>query len=205
MRHISIISSSVREGRKSHNVSLYFQNYLNENKLATTEIIDLKVYNFPIFEGTLKTLIDPAENVLEFSDKIKSAEGIIIVTPEYNGGYPASLKNAIDLLYEEWKHKPIGIVTVSSGPFAGSQALVSLQFTLWKMMAWTIPAMFSVPTVDKAYDENGKAMDKSNSDKLAAIFIKELLWCIEADRAPQHQPALSLLHSKKQNHVNTKH
>ena len=190
MPHIAIISSSVRRERKSHNVALYFKTYLEENNLSTAEILDLKEYNFPIFEGTLKTLIDPAENVLEFEAKIKSSEGIIIVTPEYNGGYPASLKNAIDLLYEEWKHKPIGIVTVSSGPFAGSQALVSLQFTLWKMMAWTIPAMFSVPTVDKAYDENGKAMDKSNSDKLAAVFIKELLWCIEADRAPQHQLAL---------------
>lgn len=57
-------------------------------------------------------------------------------------------------------------------------------------MAWTIPAMFTVPTADKAYDENGKAMDKVNSDKLAAIFIKELLWCIEADTVPQHQLAL---------------
>lgn len=185
MPHIAIISSSVRTERKSHNVALYFQNYLKETNLATTELLDLKEYNFPIFEGTLTTLIDPAENVLEFATKIKSAGGIIIVTPEYNGGYPASLKNAIDLLYEEWKHKPIAIVTVSSGPFAGSQALVSLQFTLWKMRAWTIPAMFSVPTVDKAYDEKGKPMDKLNSDKLAAIFIQELLWCIEADQAPK--------------------
>ncbi len=190
MSHISIISSSVREGRKSHNVVLYFQNYLIENKLATTEIIDLKEYNFPIFESTLKLMNNPAKNILEFANRIKSSDGIIIVTPEYNGGYPASLKNAIDLLYEEWKHKPIAIVTVSSGPFAGNQALVSLQFTLWKMKAWTIPAMFSVPTVDKAYDENGKAMDKLNSDKLAAVFIKELLWCIEADKAPQRQSAL---------------
>jgi len=53
MRHVSIISSSVREGRKSHFVSLYFQQYLIENNLATTEIIDLKAYNFPIFQGTL--------------------------------------------------------------------------------------------------------------------------------------------------------
>jgi len=187
MRHVSIISSSIREGRKSHNVALYFQNYLTENKLATSEIIDLKAYNFPIFAGTIKTLIKPAENVLDFAGKIKSSDGVIIVTPEYNGGYPASLKNAIDLLYDEWKHKPVAIATVSSGPFAGSQVLVALQFTLWKMMAWTIPAQFSVPTVDKAYDETGKALDKLNSDKLAAIFIKELLWCIEADKAPKHQ------------------
>ncbi len=185
MPHISILSSSVRTGRKSHHVALYFQQYLKENNLATTEMLDLKEYNFPIFDGTLKTLIDPAENVLEFAAKIKSSDGIIIITPEYNGGYPASLKNAIDLLYDEWKHKPIGIVTVSSGPFGGSQALVSLQFTFWKMMAWTIPAMFSVPTVDKSFDENGKPMDKLNSDKLAAIFMQELLWCIQADKAPK--------------------
>jgi NAD(P)H-dependent FMN reductase len=187
MRHISIISSSIREGRKSHNVSLYFQNYLNENKLATSEILDLKAYNFPLFQDTLKTQVNPAENVLEFADKIHASDGIILVTPENNGGYPASLKNAIDLLYDEWNHKPIAIATVSAGPFGGNQALVALQFTLWKMMAWTIPAMFSVPSVEKAYDENGNALDKMNSDKFAAIFIKELLWCIEADRAPTHQ------------------
>lgn len=184
MRHISIISSSVREGRKSHNVSLYFQNYLIENKLATTEIIDLKEYNFPIFQGTIKTLINPSEGVLQFAQKVTSSHGIIIVTPEYNGGYPASLKNAIDLLYDEWKHKPIAIATVSDGPFGGSQAMVALQFTLWKMKAWTIPEMFSVPTVDKSYDAKGNAMDKPASDKLADIFIKELLWCIEADIEP---------------------
>ena len=53
-------------------------------------------------------------------------------------------------------------------------------------MAWTIPANFYILTVDKAYDENGKAMDKANSDKLAAFFIKKLLWCIEADKEPKH-------------------
>lgn len=179
MKKISIISASVREGRKSHYVSKYFQSYLTQNKLANAEIIDLKTYQFPIFEETLKTMANPAINVLKFAQKIKSSDGIIIVTPEYNGGYPASLKNAIDLLHEEWYHKPVAIVTVSSGPFAGSQALVSLQFTLWKMMALTIPAMFSVPIVEKAYDENGKALDKPNSDKLAEVFIKELLRCIE--------------------------
>ena len=81
MRHISIISSSVREGRKSHNVSLYFHNYLIENMLATREILDLKAYNFAIFEGTLKTLIHPAENVLEFVDKIKSSANTSHRTP----------------------------------------------------------------------------------------------------------------------------
>lgn len=182
MRHIAIISSSVREGRKSHNVVLYFQSYLQENKLATTEILDLKEYNFPLFQGTLKTLIKPAKNVLEFADKIKLADGIIIVTPEYNGGFPASLKNAIDLLYDEWHGKPICISTVSAGTFGGSQTLVSLQFILWKIGAWTVTNMFPVPNVAKSFDNKGNALDKSATDKLAKVFLAELLESIEANK-----------------------
>jgi NAD(P)H-dependent FMN reductase len=181
MPNIAIISSSIRPDRNSHRIALYFKNYLEENKLANPYIIDLREFNFPIFDNKLSLQKNPSAKLVEFAEKIKSSEGIIMVTPEYNGSYPASLKNAIDVLYDEWKHKPIAIVTVSAGPFGGSQALVALQFTLWKMKAWTIPAMFSVPNVQKGYDEKGNATDKATTDKLAAVFIKELLWCVEAD------------------------
>lgn len=182
MDKISIISSSIREERNSHRVALYFNKYLGGNNLAYAEIIDLKEYNFPLFKGTLKTQKNPPANAVAFASKIKSSDGIIIVMPEYNGGIPASLKNAVDLLYEEWRHKPVGIVTVSAGPFAGTQALVALQFTLWKMKAWTITEMFSVPKVQDAYDEDGNPTDKPLTDKLTEVFVKELLWCIKADK-----------------------
>jgi NAD(P)H-dependent FMN reductase len=182
MPHIAIISSSVRRERKSHRVALYFQNYLKANHLATSEILDLKEYNFPIFEDTIKTLQNPTEKILDFTNKIKSANGIIIVTPEYNGGFPASLKNVIDLLYDEWQGKPISISTVSSGVFGGSQALVSLQFILWKIGACTVTNMFPVPNVEKTFDENGKAIDSIATDKLAKVFIAELLESINANQ-----------------------
>lgn len=181
MQHIAIISSSVRRERKSHSVALYFKNYLEENHLASAEIVDLKEYNFPIFEDTIKTLPNPSEKVLDFANKIKAADGIIIVTPEYNGGYPASLKNVIDLLYDEWHGKPISISTVSSGIFGGSQALVSLQFSLWKIGAWTVTNMFPVPNVAKTFDETGKALDKVATDTLAAAYIEELLECVKVN------------------------
>lgn len=179
MQHIAILSSSVRRERKSHSVALYFKNYLEENNLASAEIVDLKEYNFPVFEDTIKTLPNPSEKVLDFANKIKAADGIIIVTPEYNGGFPASLKNVVDLLYDEWHGKPISICTVSSGIFGGSQALVSLQFTLWKIGAWTVTNMFPVSNVEKTFDENGKALDKVTTDKLAAAYIGELLKCVK--------------------------
>jgi NAD(P)H-dependent FMN reductase len=179
MKNIAIISASVRLGRKSHRVALYLKHYLEENKIAQVEIIDLAELNFPIFEERLRLIPNPPPQALAFAEQIQSAEGIIIVTPEYNGGYPASLKNAIDLLYSEWKHKPIAISTVSEGAFGGSQVITSLQFTLWKIGALTVPTMFPIATVDKTFDEKGQPTDPEATNKRAAGFIKELVWLMD--------------------------
>ncbi|GAC1400621.1 MAG: NAD(P)H-dependent oxidoreductase [Sediminibacterium sp.] len=180
MPHITIISASVRTARNSHRVALYFKKYLEENNLATVEILDLNEYQFPVFNERLRFQTNPPANVLAFAEKIKTTEGVLIVTPEYNGGYPASLKNVVDLLYDEWHRKPIAIATISDGIFGGTQVITSLQFSLWKIRAWTVPAMFPVPKVREVFDEAGNPSDKEGTDKRASLFIKELLWCIEA-------------------------
>lgn len=183
MPKIAIISASVRKGRKSHSVALYFQNYLTQKQLAETEIIDLDVYNFPIFEERLRLIENPTAEMLQLSKTITEVDGVIIVTPEYNGGYPASLKNVIDLLYAEWKRKPIGVATVSAGPFGGSQVITSLQFSLWKIGALVVPAMFPVAAVEKAFSENGTPTDQETTDKRATAFVNELLFWIKAKAA----------------------
>ncbi len=183
MPKIAIISSSVRKGRKSHNVALYFKNYLTQNQLANAEIIDLAEYNFPVFEERLRLIENPTEAMLQLAKTITEVDGVIIVTPEYNGGYPASLKNVIDLLYAEWKRKPIAIATVSAGPFGGSQVITSLQFSLWKIGALTVPAIFSISAVDKSFSEDGKPADQEATDKRAGNFINELLYWIKAKQS----------------------
>ena len=189
MPHIAIIAASVRTGRKSPRVALYFKHYMEEHNLATVEILDLQQYNFPIFNERLRFQESPSAQVLEFAGKIKAADGVLIVTPEYNGGYPASIKNVTDLLYDEWHRKPVAISTASDGVFGGTQVITSLQFTLWKIRAWTVPAMFPVPKVNEAFDEDGVPADKAGTDKRALGFINELLWCIEAGkRMVDHTP-----------------
>jgi NAD(P)H-dependent FMN reductase len=182
MYHISIISSSIRTGRKSHNVALYLQHYLNENRLATVEILDLASYNFPIFEERLKNQPNPSLVSLEFKNKIISSDGIIIVTPEYNGSIPASLKNIIDLLYEEWHRKPVAFSTVSSGDFGGLQALAHLQFIFWKVRAWTFTANFPVSKVQDKFDDLGLPTNKQETDEFAEKFMTEFFQCIEASQ-----------------------
>lgn len=180
MPEILIISASVREGRNSHRIALFFKKYLEENKLASASIADLNEYKFPLFNERLMFQKDPAANVLEFAGRVKKADGVIIVTPEYNGGYPASLKNVVDLLYDEWHHKPIAISTVSNGSFGGSQVITSLQFSLWKIRALTVTAQFPVPTAHKGFTEDGSPVNPEVENKRAAGFINELLWFIKA-------------------------
>jgi NAD(P)H-dependent FMN reductase len=182
MALISIISSSVRDGRNSHRVALFLHDYITENNLAVSEIIDLKEYRFLVFEERLRLQKNPSERMIQFAEKITLSDGIIIVTPEYNGSIPASLKNVVDLLYDEWHHKPVAISTVSTGAFGGSQALVTLQFVLWKMHAWTVPATLQVASVTEKFDEDGNAVNVKEMTQLTGVFIRELSWCMEANK-----------------------
>ncbi len=180
MKHIAIISSSVRRGRNSHRVALWFRSYLESNALASVSLIDLEEYNFPIFHERLKFQDEPHPGAVALSGIIRSADGVIIVTPEYNGGYPASLKNVVDLLTDEWRRKPVAISTVSDGSFGGTQVITSLQFSLWKQGALTVPAMFPVPKAPEAFSADGVPADGKSVSKRTARFVNELLWWIEA-------------------------
>lgn len=179
MKKIAIISASVRAGRKSHAVALFLRNHIENKNIARVEILDLKQYDFPLFEERLSYQKVRNEDASAFAEKIREADGVIIVTPEYNGGYPASLKNVIDLLYDEWQKKPVAIATVSDGSFGGSQVITSLQFVLFKIGAHIVPATFPVPYVDKNFDEVGNPSDRQVQEKRADKFIRKLLDCID--------------------------
>jgi NAD(P)H-dependent FMN reductase len=179
MHHIAIISASVRTGRNSHRVALFFKKFIETHNLAAVEILDLQAYNFPVFEERLQYQKQPSEDMLDFAERIRKAHGVLIVTPEYNGGYPASLKNVIDLLYTEWKRKPVAIASVSDGSFGGTQVVTSLVFTLWKIGALLVPAMYPVPNVQDAFDAAGHPADAEATGKRARRFLDELVWCMD--------------------------
>lgn len=175
MPHIEIISASIRVGRQSHKVALFFKKFLETRKLATASILDLKEYNFPLFDERLSKQQNPLPAATEFSERVSKASAVIIVTPEYNGGYPASIKNVVDLLYKEWRHKPVALAAASDGQFGGTQVITSLQFSLWKIGALMVPARFHAANVIEAYDDNGEPREKELTEKLAAGFVNEIL------------------------------
>ncbi|MBK6882042.1 MAG: NAD(P)H-dependent oxidoreductase [Flavobacteriales bacterium] len=102
MLHIALISASVRTDRKSHHVALHLKRSIEATD-HSVDLLDLKEFDFPLFEERLKFMKEPLAKVVDFAERIRKADGVIIVTPEYNGSFPASLKNVIDLLTEDWK------------------------------------------------------------------------------------------------------
>lgn len=178
--HITIISGSVREGRKSHRVALHIQRASLASGISA-EILDLKRFAFPLFTERLKNQKLPDSGTLDFADRVRRSDGVVIVTPEYNGSFPASVKNIVDLLVEEWRRKPVAICTVSDGSFGGTQAITSLLFGLWKIKAWVVAHM-PVPKVAESFDEEGVPRDAEGWNKRTQALLDELGWAMEARR-----------------------
>ncbi|MCB9169857.1 MAG: NAD(P)H-dependent oxidoreductase [Flavobacteriales bacterium] len=179
---IRILSASIRQGRNSHRVALYLRDRIEEPGRDRATVLDLNALDLPLFHERLRFMTDPPAVAKDLSSSIGKADGVIIVTPEYNGGYPAALKNVVDLLYDEWHRKPVAIVTASDGSFGGTQVITSLQFTLWKMRAWTVPTMMPVPHVQEAFDEAGKPADRTTWGARSDRLLNELTWCMTARR-----------------------
>jgi NAD(P)H-dependent FMN reductase len=179
MYYIPIILGSVRRGRQSSKPAKFILNRLRQTGTVETEILDLLEYNFPIMEERLRLRDNPPSGLTDFAGKIARADGFVIVTPEYNSGYPGVLKNCLDYFLPEFKRKPVGIISVSGGPFGGLSALGQLRIVLLAMGAIPIPVGFPVVKVQDSFTDDGEPTDPIY-EKSAAVFIDELLWLVKS-------------------------
>jgi len=179
MYYIPVILGSTRRNRESAKVAGFALASLHNIQCVSTELIDLKELNLPIMEERLRFRSDPPLQVNDFSNKINRADAIVIVTPEYNSGYPGVLKNALDYLKEEYRRKPFGIITVSSAWSGGILCLAALRQVILHLGGVPIPAILPVPQVQEAFDDEGNPRDQRFRDH-AKSYFDELLWFTEA-------------------------
>jgi NAD(P)H-dependent FMN reductase len=175
---IPVIVGSTRRGRQTPKVARFIQRRLERDEIES-DLLDLAEYDFPIMEERLRQRDDPPRGLTEFSERIASADALVIVTPEYNSGYPGVLKNALDYLLPEYRRKPVGIISVSAGPWGGLSALAQLRQVILSLGALPIPAKFPVRQVQSSFNEDGETEDPAY-EKSAERFIDELLWYTEA-------------------------
>jgi len=188
MRKLAIISSSVREGRLSHRVALYTQDYIRKNHPeAEVEIIDLLEYDFPLFRERLAFQKNPSEVVLEFTERFNAAEGLIIVSPVYNADFPAALKNVIDLYDKEWKCKPCGVISVTSGAVPPIATIQKIQTLLLKLGALVAPALSTVIKAEESFTPEGVPADPTRAESTVRPLLDELLWLMEKTEKQTNQ------------------
>jgi NAD(P)H-dependent FMN reductase len=176
---IAVVLGTTRIGRQSENVALELVSRLKTDKDVEIIFLDIAQYPFPVFEERILLHPNPPKGLLDFSHELSQAQGIIFVIPEYNGSLPGTFKNAFDHFYAEYKGKPIGVVCVSDGKFAGVQASLQLQTLILHVFAYPMPVKLLVPFVGKAFDENGKLIDET-LDKGMTRFIYEYKWFAKA-------------------------
>jgi NAD(P)H-dependent FMN reductase len=179
MFYIPVILGSVRRNRESIKVATFAVDTLKELGGVTTELLDLKELDLPVMEERLRFRNDAPVSVAAFSSKINQADSIVIVTPEYNSGYPGVLKNALDYLKDEYRRKPFGIITVSAAETGGILCLVALRQVVLHLGGVPIPAALLVSRVKESFASNGRPSDPAFA-KRAKSYFDELLWFTEA-------------------------
>ncbi len=175
MLSIPVVVGSVRRGRMSPRVAAFVQRKLVETGAVESPLLDLAEYDFPPMEERFGHRDDPPAGLAEFAATVAAADGLVIVSPEYNRSYPGVLKNALDYLWAEFNRKPFGLVTVSSGGFGGVSCMGQLQLLALGLGAFPMPANLPVSNVEESFAEDGTPNDASWEAR-GAYFAAELVW-----------------------------
>jgi NAD(P)H-dependent FMN reductase len=172
--HIPIILGTAREGRESEKAAKFMLQEATKYGLKNTEIIDVRDFRIKATDNTLGL-----PEAKKLSQKIKKADGLIIVTPEYNHGYPGELKMMLDMLYEEYFQKPVGFCGVSFGALGGARSVEQLRLVCIEFHMVPIREAVYFPTIQKLFDENGAIKDESVHGRVGK-FLDELVWYAKA-------------------------
>ena len=174
MKHVGIILGSTRQGREGDKVATWVYNHTNEQTAAHYELIDLRDWPLPFFDSPDSpgeiingNYDDPQTRA--WSEKISSFDGFIIVTPEYNHGYPGVLKNALDHLFSEWNGKPVSFVGYGVGA-GGTRAVEQLRQVVIELRMIPLYSEVCLPRPWSAFDDNGETKDTNLLKKLLGIF-----------------------------------
>lgn len=174
---IPVILGTGREGRQSE-------------KAARFVATEASLFGFD------SPLLDVQEFKPQFTDRDKVNEswhnlalkshGFIIVSPEYNHGYPGELKILLDGLYTEYNRKPVGICGVSSGFLGGARMVEVLRLSLIELQMIPIRNAMYFGNILNLFNESGDIIDESYKERIK-IFFEELKWYAEALKNKKEQ------------------
>ncbi|GAC1487954.1 MAG: hypothetical protein NVS1B13_16330 [Flavisolibacter sp.] len=148
---VEIISGSSRQESLTHRIALHLEKLLQEISTHEVHIIDVRENFLPPLQKVFNAPKESPKELRPLAQSMFEADAYILVSPEYNGSYPASLKNLLDH-FPKQQHKTFGIVTASPGPLGGIRAALQLQQLVFALFGIGSPFMLITPGDDKKFD-----------------------------------------------------
>lgn len=171
---ILAFAASLRKGSYNRKLIQQAAEILKEAPDILLDHADYREFEMPIYDGDLEESAGIPPGGREFIRRIQAADGLVISTPEYNGGIPGTLKNAIDWASRDdsdpFEKKPILLLGASPGRLGAVRGLWHTRVPLEAMGAYVYPEMFGAPGARQAFDDSGAFVDPKNRDRLEALI-----------------------------------
>ncbi len=178
---ISVIVGSTRQGRFSEKPAQWILQRLQKREGIQARLLDLRDFPMPFFDQAATPAMPgraPYENevVKRWTAEIAASDGFVFVTPEYNYGPSAVLKNAIDWVYPEWNHKAAAFVGYGSA--MGARGIQQLRETMIEVQIAPVRSSVHIPVATLWAHYQGGDVNKglAELEKQAQTMIDDLLW-----------------------------
>lgn len=180
---VLVVYGSVRRDRQGIGLARYLVRRLEERGVDA-DLADPAEIALPLLDRMYKEYApgEAPEPMERLAGMIRRADGVLVVSGEYNHGIPPALKNLLDHFLEEWYFRPAAIACYSAGRYGGVRAAMQLRMTLAELGMPTISSLLPVPSVSDAVDPEGEPRE-AWLDRATEGFLDELLWWAEAAKA----------------------
>ncbi|MFE0178758.1 NADPH-dependent FMN reductase [Streptomyces sp. NPDC059002] len=179
---LAVVVGSTRKGRLGPTVAKWFIEQARTHGDLDIAVLDLAEAGLPAeLSGPPKDGVYASPQVTAYAAEVAAADAFVVITPEYNRGYPAGLKLAIDSVYSEWHAKPVAFVS-HGGYSGGLRAVEQLRQVFVELHAMTIRDSVSFPMANEQFSEGGKPRDAEGAAVAAKQMLNQLVWWAEALR-----------------------
>jgi NAD(P)H-dependent FMN reductase len=176
---LAVIVGSVREGRFAPVVTSWFTEHAVRHGGFEVDVIDLAEFDLPLALPAVSPAMDPnpqrPAGMTDLTRRLDEADAFVIVTPDYNRSFPASLKAAIDWHFSQWDAKTIGFVGYS-GASGGLLAIEGLRQVFNELNAHTVRNYVSFPRYYLLFDAEGNLMEPEEPAAAAHAMLDQLHW-----------------------------
>jgi len=172
---LQVIIGSTRPGRVGSAVADWIIDRARARGDFEVEVADLAVLNLPIFDEPnhprLRRYVN--QHTKDWSEIVERSDAFVFVIPEYNYGFNAATKNAIDYLNQEWQNKPAGIVSYG-GVAAGTRAAQMLKQVMSALKIVPVTDSVNIPFVGQKLDQDRRLKPNEIMEAAAAAMLDEL-------------------------------